>query len=258
MDISLTLFFILIRLFIFILFLCGIAVLLGMVVGVFTDRHNPQIRTRRAHSANIIEMSLSFGESLTWAFLTSGGPGAIGGDWLDDRRLLSSLKAMRPAEFEAFVARMFSALGYDTKVTGGSGDGGIDIVMTKDGRLSVVQCKKFITRKVTPHDVRDFYGAMGDRSVDGKGFFITTNIFTFDAERFAEGKPMELIDGNKLIGYVRESGLAARLRDEHIQDSHSETCPKCGKVLIVRTNRNDGSSFWACPRYPTCRFTKPC
>lgn len=48
---------------------------------------------------------------------------------------------------------------------------------------------------------------MGDRHIDGKGFFVTTNIFTLEAEKFAEGKPMDLIDGTRLVELVRESGV---------------------------------------------------
>jgi restriction system protein len=169
------------------------------------------------------------------------------------------MRGMSPSDFEEFVAKMFSALNYRTRLTGGSGDGGIDIAMMKDGRHYIVQCKKFITRKVNPHDVRDFYGAMGDQHIDGKGFFITTNIFTLEAENFAEGKPIELIDGTRLIELVRQSGVLGQQMNPQntTSDLKTERCPNCGADLVVRTNSSNGNRFLGCSHYPNCKFTKP-
>lgn len=35
------------------------------------------------------------------------------------------------------------------------------------------------------------------------------------------------------------------------------TCPSCGFGMVRRTRRADGQAFWGCPRYPTCRGTRP-
>jgi len=126
-----------------------------------------------------------------------------GKDWRSDRDLLQWLRAMKPSEFEEYISTLFSKLGFKTKTVGGAYDGGIDVVAEKDGIKHYIQCKKFITSKVTVHDMRDFYGALADKLVSGKGYFITTNVFTLEAERFAEDKPIELIDGNKLIQYIK-------------------------------------------------------
>ena len=123
--------------------------------------------------------------------------------WLSDRELIQKLRGMRPWEFENYIADLFSKLGYKTEVTGGSHDGGVDVVAEKDGIKHYIQCKKFITSIVTVHDVRDFYGALADHLIVGKGHFITTNKFTFEAEKFAQDKPIELVDSFKLIKYIR-------------------------------------------------------
>ena len=47
---------------------------------------------------------------------------------------------------------------------------------------------------MTVGDVRNFYGALADHLTNGKGYFITTNKFTLEAEKFADDKPIELID----------------------------------------------------------------
>jgi HJR/Mrr/RecB family endonuclease len=125
-----------------------------------------------------------------------------GQKWRSDRDLLYWLRGMHPSEFEEYVADLFSKMGYKTKVTGGAYDEGVDVIAEKDGVKHYIQCKKFITQEVGPGAVRDFYGAIADHLADGKGYFITTNRFTLEAERFTEDKPIELIDGQKLIKYI--------------------------------------------------------
>ena len=118
---------------------------------------------------------------------------------------------MHPTEFEEYIADLFSRLGYKTQAVGGSHDRGIDVIAERDGIKHYIQCKKFIIQTVTLGAVRDFYGALTDHLANGKGYFITTNKFTLEAEKFAEDKPIELIDGQRLIEYIRlvekESGV---------------------------------------------------
>lgn len=126
-----------------------------------------------------------------------------GKKWRSNRELLQWLRDMEPSEFENYIADLFSRLGYKARAVGKSHDGGIDVVLEKNGIKSYVQCKKFTTSKVTVSDVRDFYGALADCLANGKSYFITTNSFTLEAEKFAEDKPIELIDGDKLVRYIR-------------------------------------------------------
>jgi len=125
--------------------------------------------------------------------------------WRTDRELLSWLRELKPWEFERYMAELFTKLGYKTIVTGGGYDRGVDVVAEKDGLKHYIQCKKYITSTVGPGELRDFYGAIADHLAQAKSYFITTNKFTLEAERFAEDKPIELIDGNKLIRYIRLS-----------------------------------------------------
>ncbi len=125
--------------------------------------------------------------------------------WHTDRELLRWLKGLKPWEFEKYIAELFTKLGYKTTISGGSYDGGIDVIAEKDGLKHYIQCKKYITSTVGVSEIRDFYGAIADHLAQAKGFFITTNNFTLEAEKFAEDKPIELVDGYKLIKYIRLS-----------------------------------------------------
>ena len=130
---------------------------------------------------------------------------AVGKKWHTDRGLLEWLRGLKPWEFEKYVADLFTKLGYKTIVTGGGYDRGVDVIAEKDGLKHYIQCKKYITSVVGVNELREFYGAIADHLAQAKGYFITTNKFTLEAEKFAENKPIELIDGYKLVKYIRMS-----------------------------------------------------
>lgn len=60
-------------------------------------------------------------------------------------------------QFEREVGLVFKRMGYRTEVTRGSGDGGVDIIMYKDGLKYIVQCKHY-KRPLGPEAVRSLYG----------------------------------------------------------------------------------------------------
>src|ERR1700694_4565075 len=93
------------------------------------------------------------------------------------------LKGMAPAQFEIAIANMLNNLGFSAQAVGGANDGGIDVVAHKDGKKYYIQCKKFMTREVTPHDVRDFLGAITNvNNPADRGYFVTTGGFTLRAK----------------------------------------------------------------------------
>ncbi|MFA5086046.1 MAG: restriction endonuclease [Candidatus Paceibacterota bacterium] len=126
-----------------------------------------------------------------------------GNQWREDNDFIRWLRGMRPDEFEEYVAELFRRLGYKSEKVGMSHDGGIDVRIEKDGDVGYIQCKKFINRPVPVGAVRDFYGALASHFSKSKGYFITTNTFTLEAIKFAEDKPIELIDQFKLIKYIK-------------------------------------------------------
>jgi len=133
------------------------------------------------------------------------------GQWQSDKDLLYWLKGMKPWELEHYIADLFTRLGFKTQAIGKSYDGGIDVIAEKDGIKHYIQCKKYITSKVGVREIREFYGSITDKLAKGKAYFITTNIFTLEAERFAEDKPIELVDGDRLIRYIRLVGKNKRV-----------------------------------------------
>jgi len=160
---------------------------------------------------------------------------------------LDNLKKMNHKDFEYFVADLFSNLGYKTRIVGGYSDGGIDVIAKKDGIDYYIQCKKYGNSIVGVSKVRDFYGAIISKRTEGKGFFVTTNDFSLEAEKFAQDKPIELINGHKLIKYIEMS----KGKKEKTED---EICPKCNGVLVKRNGKH--GFFLGCKNFPECKYTR--
>jgi hypothetical protein len=99
--------------------------------------------------------------------------------------------------FEAEIARLFERRGYATRRLGGAGDEGIDLILRKDGKEILVQCKAH-GRPVGPGAVRDLYGAMMHKRA-AEGWLISTMGFSQAAKKFATGKPLRLISVEEIL-----------------------------------------------------------
>ena len=163
-----------------------------------------------------------------------------------DKKTIQDLRSLTPTQFEEYVAHLFGKLGYKTEVSGGPYDGGIDVFAIKDNKTHYIQCKKYITRQVPVGAVRDFYGAIADKA-NTVGYFITTHTFTAEAEKFAEDKPLELIDQFRLLEYMKLAGV------ENVPTSKKKLCPKCSGLLVERRGKH--GVFLGCSSYPKCKYT---
>ena len=93
--------------------------------------------------------------------------------------------------FEVEVAALYSAAGYQARVTRGSNDGGVDIVLEKNGRKTVVQCKRY-SSACAPAVIRELYGTMLHEGAD-EAIVVCTGGFSNAAFAFANGKPIQLV-----------------------------------------------------------------
>jgi hypothetical protein len=120
--------------------------------------------------------------------------------WTRPTELPSDFLQMQPKDFETLIARLLVSMGLDVQVTKQTGDGGVDLLARSSepitGGLFVVQCKRY-SGTVGEPVLRDLYGVMHHHRAS-KGILITTSNFTRQAREFAEGKPIDLVDGNSL------------------------------------------------------------
>ena len=117
------------------------------------------------------------------------------------KRLKSGLN---PYQFEEFVGHLLECMGYHTRVTQKSGDGGIDIIAHRDELgfeppVIKVQCKQTLNSIGQP-DVAQLYGHVEPTEF---GLFVTLGGFTADGRRFERSKRnLRLIDGNALVELI--------------------------------------------------------
>ena len=134
--------------------------------------------------------------------------------------LLENLRQVSPARFEVIVLDVLHRLGYgghrdDLQRVGGSGDGGIDGIISLDklGLEKVyVQAKRWQNTVGRP-ELQAFYGALAGQKAR-RGVFITTSGFTSQARDFAGAvEGMVLVDGQRLVNLMIENevGVTSRI-----------------------------------------------
>jgi restriction system protein len=90
-----------------------------------------------------------------------------------------------------------------TETGGGGADGGVDLILKKNGEHLLVQCKNWRVDKVGVKVVRELYGVVAAEGATG-GVVICSGAFNQEALDFARGKPMELIEGTTLARMIEE------------------------------------------------------
>lgn len=164
--------------------------------------------------------------------------------------------------FELLVGEIYRRKGYKVAISSALGaDGGQDLILRKDGRLMVVQCKKLARdNRVTASQMRDFFGLLTSEGAS-EGYFVTTGYFSADAKRFAEGKPIMLIDWEAFDILGKEVSAAGENLfkvsswiDSFAADALSldPKCPFCLSAMKLRTTRV-GKQLWGCTRFAADR-----
>ena len=180
----------------------------------------------------------------------------------------SVLNGMTWQEFEMLVGEAFRRKGYTVTETGGGGaDGGVDLVLKKDGEKFLVQCKQWKAFKVGVTTIRELYGVMAAGGAAG-GFVVTSGVFTSEAKSFAEGRNIDLIGGAELTAMIKHiqhhpqaNATTVQTMPQNASDiAATPNCPKCGSAMAKRTAKqgaNIGQMFWGCANFPKCRGTVP-
>lgn len=182
---------------------------------------------------------------------------------VDQQTSLETIKSVSWKEFEFLVAEAYRRQGYRVDFSLNQGaDGGVDLVLHKDGRTSLVQCKQWKVFFVGAPVIREMFGLMTAEHAD-EVIVVTSGKFTAEAEKFAAGKPIQLVDGPRLLELVKQVQTGKSHSPEPMTvktDAYAPPfCPFCGITMVIRVSRrgqNAGSKFWGCPDYPKCKGTR--
>lgn len=138
-------------------------------------------------------------------------------DVVDTIKSSNNLAAMDWKEFENLIREIFEQefVSHDgeVKITQASRDGGVDAIAfdpdpIRGGKL-VIQAKRY-TNVVGVSAVRDLYGTTLNEGAT-KGILVTTAEYGPDAYKFAQGKPLTLLDGGNLLHLLAKHGHRARI-----------------------------------------------
>lgn len=174
--------------------------------------------------------------------------------------LLSKLEWKR---FEDVVSAYSGMLGYEAKTTRMGADGGVDVHLYEAGQskpVAIIQCKAWNAYQVGVKPIRELYGVMAADGV-ANGAFFTSGDFTSEAKAWAQGKKLDLVDGQEFLSRVQRLQPVQRqelLRVATDGDYTTPTCPSCGIKMVVRTARrgpSEGQNFYGCRNHPRCRQT---
>jgi restriction endonuclease Mrr len=134
------------------------------------------------------------------------------------------LDAMSGPEFEAALAELFGALGYEVELIGGF-DKGADLVITQDRERTAVQAKRH-SGSVGIDAVRQLIDGM--RSYDCvRGLVVTNSFFTEQAVECATRWDIELWDRRKLAQFV----------EGEAPEVDTTVCAECGTSVTPGTTK---------------------
>ncbi|WP_152040101.1 restriction endonuclease [Salinigranum salinum] len=144
----------------------------------------------------------------------------------DKAEVLSGLRQMDEYEFESFVARLWERQGWNTTVTSGARDYGIDIIAEKESPFNqkhLIQVKRYARgNKIGSPEVQQYSSLRQQkRNVDAV-LIVTTSSFTEQAETVANGLNVKLIDSTHLFNIIRDSESEDILRDFEITNEQND------------------------------------
>jgi restriction system protein len=138
--------------------------------------------------------------------LSGKGSAVLSAAAADDLLAVSGLSRK---EVERLVADAYRRQGYQVDELGASsGDSDAGMLLIKATQRVLLQCKYWRTRRLAEMPVRELYGTMAAQNASA-GILITSGSFTLEASRFAGYGRIQLIDGPRLLGMLRQGAADA-------------------------------------------------
>ena len=189
----------------------------------------------------------------------------------DQQSGIADIRNLTWQQFEGLIGEAFRRRDYAVVENGGGGsDGGVDLILRKDGRTIFVQCKHWKVATVGVKPIRELYGVVSARKAAG-GIFVNSGSYTGDAKAFASDSGIQLIDGVRLVEMVRDVQTPEPFMEPTNWGSRSNTtftsgdppphCPSCRQPMVLRAAKRGaraGFQFWGCSGFPKCRTTREC
>jgi Restriction endonuclease len=135
------------------------------------------------------------------------------------------LQSVDPSAFEQFVADVWDARGWNTRVTRDSADRGVDVVATQQNpfrQKQIIQAKRYSdTNPVGSPEVQQYASLRQQEDADVV-IIVTSGRFSKQATSVARDLNVKLVDGDDLHDIISLQGLSS-ITDEYLDigDNHS-------------------------------------
>lgn len=124
---------------------------------------------------------------------------------------INTIRTMEWEEFRSVVGEAYRRQGYAVSLGPVGVIGGADLVLKSAGSTTYVQCRRWREGRVGLRELRDLQSIMAGDNVQ-KGIFLTSGIFSNEAEAFASRVGIELVDGHMLEALVQRVRVAPKRR----------------------------------------------
>lgn len=144
------------------------------------------------------------------------------------RRTRGYYENMSGFEFEKAIAALYRQYGYDAYVTQATGDGGVDVILRRNGECVAVQCKHH-ANPVGPKDIRELQGVVMTSDEYDYGIFVSWNGFTpgalEEAREKAQRVRIDLVAARDILAMADKAheGFDVRKRQSKLGESIGES-----------------------------------
>lgn len=197
-------------------------------------------------------------------FITLSVSGFLYRKWKKDKennRLRKSgikeIDRMDGFQFEKYLAALYVSLGYKAEVTKKTGDFGADLLLRKEGKMIVVQAKRYGSN-VGLKAVQEIMAAKTYYKAD-EAWVISNRNYTKQAVELAQTSQVKLVDRDELIKQILkvnkdaiQSPSPSDIRKQN--PSEKVVCEKCNGKMIVRSGPR--GQFLGCSNFPKCKHTR--
>lgn len=178
------------------------------------------------------------------------------GELLESQTSIKSIQSLSWKEFEYLISEAYKRKGFSVSENMAAGpDGGIDLVLFKEGEKTLIQCKNWKASNIGVSVIRELFGVVTAEGAS-KGIIVCSGNYTKDAIDFAKKTDIELVTGTALARMI--AGVQKKQLCSEISNINS-SCPVCGSHMVHRVAKKGkyaGESFLGCSRYPKCRGTR--
>lgn len=168
---------------------------------------------------------------------------------------IEDLDVMNGFEFESFLIKLFSNMGYKVEQTKLSGDQGADLIIERNKNKTVVQAKCY-SGKISNKAVQEVVASIKYYKASD-GIIVTNSYFTPSAIKLADSNQVRLIDRNKLKELIKKylnsdsNDYDLKVQTETTFNLDNNTieakCPKCKFDFIYTLNPNEENFETICP-----------